>query len=153
MIDTVKAISATQIYLNWTVHAYNLPIRGYNLMYRKLPSSDFNQYTKEKIGIKNTSFVLEGLDNSTEYQIKLEVSTGYGSSTPYIYPQIVKTLDKNPVFVPNISINGFSATSVTIGKFSFFLHHLFSLLKSRHDLLYSDCIQQIPVAFFKLSTV
>ncbi|KAG7296940.1 hypothetical protein JYU34_019837 [Plutella xylostella] len=115
IIDSVKAISASQLFINWTVHAYNLPIKGYNLMYRRLPSSDYNQYTREKIGIKNTSFVMEGLDNSTEYQLKLEVTTTYGSSNPYVYPQIVKTLEKNPIFVPNISINGFSATSVTIG--------------------------------------
>lgn len=115
IVYNVKAIGATQLFINWTVHAYNLPIKAYNLMFRRLPSSDYNQYTREKIGVKNTSFVMEGLDNSTEYQLKLEVTTTYGSSQPYVYPQIVRTLDRDPIFVPNISINGFSATSVTIG--------------------------------------
>lgn len=115
VIDTVIPISASQLYLNWTVRSYNSPIKSYSLMYRRLPSNDFNLYTREKIGVKNTSFVMEGLENATNYQLKLEVATTYGPSKPHIYESTVKTLDEDPIFVPNISINGFSATSVTIG--------------------------------------
>lgn len=115
VIDTVIPISASQLFLNWTVRSYNSPIRFYNLMYRRLPSTDFSLYTREKIGVKNISFVMEGLENSTKYQLKLEVTTMHGQSKPHIYESTVRTLEKDPVFVPNISINGFSATSVTIG--------------------------------------
>ncbi|CAK1546814.1 unnamed protein product [Leptosia nina] len=115
VIDTVIPISASQLFLNWTVRSYNSPIRFYNLMYRKLPSTDFSLYTREKIGVKNISFVMEGLEKSTKYQLKLEVTTMHGQSKPHIYESTVRTLDKDPIFVPNISINGFSATSVTIG--------------------------------------
>ncbi|CAH2099237.1 unnamed protein product [Euphydryas editha] len=115
VIDTVIPISASQLFLNWTVRSYNSPIKTYSLMYRRLPSNDFNLYTREKIGVKNISFVMEGLEKSTNYQLKLEVATTYGPSKPHIYESTVKTLDKDPIFVPNISINGFSATSVTIG--------------------------------------
>ncbi|XP_047540723.1 tyrosine-protein phosphatase 69D isoform X2 [Vanessa atalanta] len=115
VIDTVIPISASQLFLNWTIRSYNSPIKTYSLMYRRLPSNDFSLYTREKIGIKNISFVMEGLENSTKYQLKLEVATTYGPSKPHIYESTVRTLDKDPIFVPNISINGFSATSVTIG--------------------------------------
>ncbi|VVC89464.1 unnamed protein product [Leptidea sinapis] len=115
VIDTVIPISASQLFLNWTIRSYNSPIKSYNLMYRKLPSTDFSLYTREKIGTKNISFVMEGLEKSTNYQLKLEVTTMHGQSKPHIYESTVRTLDKDPIFVPNISINGFSATSVTIG--------------------------------------
>ncbi|CAG9569793.1 unnamed protein product [Danaus chrysippus] len=115
VIDTVIPISASQLFLNWTIRSYNSPIKSYNLMYRKLPSTDFSLYTTEKIRVNNISFVMEGLEKSTKYQLKLEVTTSYGSSKPHIYESIVRTLDKDPIFVPHISINGFSATSVTIG--------------------------------------
>lgn len=115
VIDKVMPISASKLFLNWTVHSYNSPIKFYNLMYLKLPSSDFSLYTRAKIGTKNTSFVMEGLENSTEYRLKLEVTTVFGNSKPHLYDKVVKTLAKDPIFVPNISINGFSATSVTIG--------------------------------------
>ncbi|CAK1595494.1 unnamed protein product [Parnassius mnemosyne] len=115
VIDTVIPISASQLFLNWTIRSYNSPIKSYNLMYRRLPSTDYSLYTREKIGVKNISFVMEGLEKSTSYQLKLEVTTAYGQSKPHVYDTTVKTLDKDPIFVPNISINGFSATSVTIG--------------------------------------
>lgn len=115
VIDTVIPISASQLFLNWTIRSYNSPIKSYNLMYRRLPSTDYGLYTREKIGVKNISFVMEGLEKSTSYQLKLEVATEYGQSKPHVYDTLVKTLDKDPIFIPNISINGFSATSVTIG--------------------------------------
>lgn len=115
VIDTVIPISASQLFLNWTIKSYNADIIGYYLMYRRLPSTNFNQYTQEKIGVKNISFVMEGLEKSTQYQLRLEVATTYGRSKPHTYESTVTTLDKDPIFVPNISINGFSATSVTIG--------------------------------------
>ncbi|CAH2236744.1 jg16982 [Pararge aegeria aegeria] len=115
VVDTVIPISASQLFLNWTIKSYNADITGYYLMYRRLPSTNFNQYTQEKIGVKNISFVMEGLEKSTQYQLRLEVATTYGRSKPHTYESTVTTLDKDPIFVPNISINGFSATSVTIG--------------------------------------
>ncbi|XP_045539804.1 tyrosine-protein phosphatase 69D isoform X1 [Papilio machaon] len=115
VMDTVIPISSSQLFLNWTIRAYNSPIKSYNLMYRRLPSTDYSLYTREKIGVKNISFVMEGLEKSSSYQLKLEVTTTYGQSKPHVYDTIVKTLDKDPIFVPNITINGFSATSVTIG--------------------------------------
>ncbi|CAH0403571.1 unnamed protein product [Chilo suppressalis] len=111
------AINTTQIYMNWTVNTYNSPVESYSLFIRESPSENYNLYTLEKIAPRNTtSFVINGLNKSTEYQVKLEVKTqGWSDTGLWMDPNTVKTLDKEPVFVPKISINGFSATSVTIG--------------------------------------
>jgi protein-tyrosine phosphatase len=113
---TVIPINTTELYINWTVKAYNSPIDSYTLLVRELPSENYNLYIKEKIAPKNTSFVIKGLNKSTAYQLKLEVKTkNWAIKGEWADKNTVKTLDKQPVFVPNISINGFSATSVTIG--------------------------------------
>lgn len=114
-IDTVIAINTSQLYLNWTVNAFNSPVLRYTLMYLRDQIDSGYQMARSKIDPKNTSYVLGDLDNSTAYRIKLEVTTAHGISKPHTYDYVVKTLAKEPIFVPNISINGFSATSVTIG--------------------------------------
>ncbi|KAJ0171133.1 hypothetical protein K1T71_013332 [Dendrolimus kikuchii] len=113
-VDKVIGVNTTQLYLNWTVKNYNLPIEEYQLSYAINKPKETFRYGEKRIGIDNTSFVLDGLNSSTEYRIKLQVRTRYGWSLPI--DGVGKTLDKEPIFVPNISINGFSATSVTIGK-------------------------------------
>lgn len=114
IIETVKAVGANKLYLNWTVHSNNLPLIRYNLMYKDAKDSMFKLYTAESINTENTSFVIDNLENSTEYQLQLEATNSYGSNKNR-YKGVAKTLDKDPVFIPNITINGFSATSVTIG--------------------------------------
>ncbi|KAM3957291.1 protein tyrosine phosphatase 69D [Aphomia sociella] len=115
-IDSVVAINTTQLYVNWTVNSYNLPVQAYYLFKQTNASgeSDGFQLIPVKIGTKNTSFIIDNLKNSTLYNIKLQVNTSMGEAND-IYPNAVKTLDKKPIFVPEISINGFSATSVTLG--------------------------------------
>ncbi|KAL4712464.1 hypothetical protein ACJJTC_007480 [Scirpophaga incertulas] len=112
----VIPINTTQLYINWTVEAYNSPIEKYNLLLREIPNTDYKMYYLEKISPQNKSFVINGLKKSTEYQLKLEVQTAnWTQPGKWLDKNIVQTLDKEPIFVPNISINGFSATSVTIG--------------------------------------
>lgn len=113
-IGKVIGVNVTQLYLNWTVKAYNSHIEDYELSYRINKMNEVYTYSKERIGPSNTSYVLNGLNASTEYLLKMRVKTKYGWSKPSS-EGIGKTLDKEPIFVPNISINGFSATSVTIG--------------------------------------
>ncbi|KAG6443605.1 hypothetical protein O3G_MSEX002936 [Manduca sexta] len=110
MIDKVIGINTTQLFFNWTVKTYNAPINYYVLLTG--PKGGDLRSSAKKIGETNTSFVIDDLKKSTEYVIKLEVNTTHGVSKTQNFG---KTLDKEPIFVPNISINGFSATSVTIG--------------------------------------
>lgn len=113
-IHKVIPINTTQLYINWTVNAFNLPIEDYTLMYLEANDTGYRLHTEPKLDPKNTSFVLGNLSANTTYRIKLEVKTAYGRSKPDSSPSVT-TLAKEPIFVPNISINGFSATSVTIG--------------------------------------
>lgn len=109
-------INTTEIYISWVVHAYNSEIESYMLATRKADNVEWKYYFDEKIHPQNNSFVIRGLNKSTEYQVKLEVKTKNWTTTGvWEDKNQVKTLDKEPVFVPNISIKGFSATSVTIG--------------------------------------
>ncbi|XP_062532625.1 tyrosine-protein phosphatase 69D isoform X2 [Bombyx mori] len=112
-VDKAVAVNTTEVFLNWTVKSYRQKIANYTLMYRVNSSNETFRFCREPIDVNNTSFVLNDLNASTEYQLVLQVTTAYGTSKSKNV--IVRTLDKEPVFVPNISINGFSATSVTIG--------------------------------------
>ncbi|XP_075986976.1 protein tyrosine phosphatase 69D [Anticarsia gemmatalis] len=113
-IDRVIAINTTQLYVNWTVKPYNSKILNYTLAFRPLDGGF--QYSVTKIPQENTSIVMsrDNLKPNTTYVVRLTVETEYGKSNPSISANVT-TLAKEPIFVPNISINGFSATSVTIG--------------------------------------
>lgn len=113
VIDRVIPINTSELYINWTVQAYNSKIQNYALSYALAGNTTY-VHIQQKINIENTSFVINDLEKNTTYKIKLEVQTTYGSSA-HIYPESVTTLAEEPRFKPNISINGFSATSVTIG--------------------------------------
>lgn len=113
VIDTVKAIGANKLFLNWTVHTNNLPAPTYTLKYKTVNNSNY-RFSPKTINSNYTSFILEDLEKLTEYNIVMEVSNSYGSNK-YMYPNTVKTLKEDPDFVPNVTIKGFSATSVTIG--------------------------------------
>lgn len=121
IIENVIPINTTHVYINWTVHAFNSPIKEYQLMYlnQKNKPAGFRHYTvPPKIDAQNTSFLLGGLEKGTNYTFKMQVVTEYGESnkeSPESIYHNVTMLSEDPVFVPNISINGFSATSVTIG--------------------------------------
>ncbi|KAJ8705295.1 hypothetical protein PYW07_011122 [Mythimna separata] len=119
-INNIIPINTTQVYINWTVRAFNSRIKRYYLMYRNAKNNEegFRHYgVPPTIDPQNTSFVLSGLQNDTTYTFKMQVVTEYGESERDSPESImnVTTLSKEPIFVPNISINGFSATSVTIG--------------------------------------
>ncbi|KAH9628233.1 hypothetical protein HF086_006710, partial [Spodoptera exigua] len=121
IIENVIPINTTHVYINWTVHAFNSPIKEYRLMYlnEKNMAAGFRHYTvPPKIDAANTSFLLGGLEKGTTYTFKMQVVTEYDESnrdSPESLYHNVTMLSEDPVFVPNISINGFSATSVTIG--------------------------------------
>lgn len=119
IINNVIPINTTQVYINWTVQAFNSPIKKYYLMYlnQKERDAQYRHYrVPPTIDPQNTSFVLGGLEKSTTYTFKMQVVTEYGESdNKETIFENVTTLSEEPIFRPNISINGFSATSVTIG--------------------------------------
>ncbi|KAJ8707445.1 hypothetical protein PYW08_010697 [Mythimna loreyi] len=114
-INDIVAINTTEVYITWSVQAFNSKIKKYYVMYRNANNKDegFRHYGTPTIDPQNTSFVLSGLQKNTTYTFKMQVVTEYGESERD--EKNVTTMFKEPIFVPNISINGFSATSVTIG--------------------------------------
>ncbi|KAI5639999.1 fibronectin type III domain-containing protein [Phthorimaea operculella] len=112
-LGTVLGISRDKIYLNWTVMPANSRIVRYDLWKN---SDNKNWNGGGRVEANATSFVITGLEPNTTYTLRLNVRTEHGNNDKQPPPQAnATTLIEDPVFVPNISINGFSATSVTIG--------------------------------------
>ncbi|XP_052753024.1 tyrosine-protein phosphatase 69D isoform X2 [Galleria mellonella] len=116
-INSVVPINTTQLYINWTVHSYNLPVDAYYLYIKEVKATngtDGFELLPVKIDIRNTSYIIKNLTKSATYKVKLHVKTRMGEANDN-FTDAVTTLDKEPMFIPEISINGFSATSVTLG--------------------------------------
>ncbi|XP_063370268.1 tyrosine-protein phosphatase 69D [Cydia amplana] len=107
-----KPVSSSAIYLNWTVKQYNSDIKRYELRYKNTTETDYH-FSPTSINKTANFYVLGGLAKNTTYELKLKVETGAGSNHDEI--SNLTTLPKDPDFVPNISINGFTARSMTIG--------------------------------------
>lgn len=113
-IDYVKAVGANRIFLNWTINDGNDPVSQYFVQYLK-DDSNTSFYYNHAIDGRNVSYVLENFDANTQYQIKIIAKNSIGSSPTYTYPQRVRTLATDPVFIPKISVKGNSHSTITIG--------------------------------------
>lgn len=113
-LDFVKAVGSSQIFLNWTVNNGNSPIKQYYMQFRKDVDSNFYHY-KTPISGKNTSCVLDNFEPDTSYQLRISAQNAIGSSPAYTYPQQVRTLKFDPVFVPVIEVKGNTVDTITIG--------------------------------------
>ncbi|XP_063630196.1 tyrosine-protein phosphatase 69D [Cydia splendana] len=111
-ITFAKPVSSSAIYLNWTVKQYNSDIKRYELRYKNTTETDYH-FSPTSINKTANFYVLGGLAKNTTYALKLKVETGAGSNHDEV--SNLTTLPKDPDFVPNISINGFTARSMTIG--------------------------------------
>lgn len=113
-LDFVKAVGSSQIFLNWTVNNGNSPIKQYYLQFMKEGDSNFYHY-KTPISGKNTSCVLDNFEPDTAYQLRISAQNAIGTSPAYTYPQQVRTLKFDPVFVPVIEVKGNTIDTITIG--------------------------------------
>lgn len=113
-LDFVKAVGSRQIFLNWTVNNGNSPIKQYYVQYLKEGESTFNYYNTSING-KNTSYVLNNFEPNTSYQLKIVAQNTIGVSPAYTYPQSIRTLEFDPVFVPIIEVKGNTIDTITIG--------------------------------------
>ncbi|XP_015176074.1 PREDICTED: tyrosine-protein phosphatase 69D [Polistes dominula] len=112
-IDFIKAVGAGSIFLNWTVDDGNEPIKEYLIRHMKNGTDSF-QFYKEQIGGSISSYVLKYFENGTAYKIGISAHNAVGSSHIQVYPQWVTTLEKDPVFIPKVSVNGVTENSITI---------------------------------------
>lgn len=111
-IDFIKAIGTNKIYLNWTVNDGNDKDNlHYTIQYKS--TKDWFYY-QEKIKGNQRSIVLKDmLNNDTEYTVKIMATNSQGDSH-YSTSHPVKLLRENPVFVPEIKLNGLTFNSITI---------------------------------------
>lgn len=113
-LDFVKAVGDRQIFVNWTVNDGNEPISKFYVQYMKEGMSTFTYYNHDIDG-KNHSYVLGGFEPNTNYQLKIGAKNRIGMGPIYTYPQTVRTLDKDPVFIPQIGVKGNTHSTITIG--------------------------------------
>ncbi|XP_011297066.1 tyrosine-protein phosphatase 69D isoform X2 [Fopius arisanus] len=113
-IDFIKAVGASKIFLNWTVNDGNKPIKKYSMRFQK-KGQEGRQFYSKSVGGENTNFVLQGFEKSTEYQLSISAINEVGESQVYHDNRWIKTLDADPIFVPNVSVKGFTESSITVG--------------------------------------
>ncbi|XP_043266767.1 tyrosine-protein phosphatase 69D isoform X2 [Venturia canescens] len=113
-IDFMKAVGAHMIYLNWTVNDGNEPIKEYLIQHMPNGTDQWHFYRGE-IGGGNLSYVLKGLEKGTAYQLRISAVNAIGRSQIQTDPRWITTLSEDPVFIPTVSVNGFTDRSITIG--------------------------------------
>lgn len=114
-LDFVKAVGSSQIFLNWTVNNGNSPIKQYYVQYLKEGETTFNYYNTSINGKNTSSYVLNNFEPNTSYQLKIVAQNAIGVSPAYTYPQSIRTLEFDPVFVPVIEVKGNTIDTITIG--------------------------------------
>ncbi|XP_037935932.1 tyrosine-protein phosphatase 69D isoform X2 [Teleopsis dalmanni] len=113
-IDYVKAVGASRIYLNWTLNDGNDPIQKFFIQYMQDGSPIFDFYD-HIIGGKNTSYVLENFIPNSSYLLRLSAKNSIGEGVPHQYPQSIRTLQEDPIFIPKVKTTGSTSSTITIG--------------------------------------
>uniref|UniRef100_A0A1A9VMX8 protein-tyrosine-phosphatase n=1 Tax=Glossina austeni TaxID=7395 RepID=A0A1A9VMX8_GLOAU len=113
-IDYVKAVGESKIYLNWTVNDGNDPIQKYFIQYTEEGNPTFTYY-KDVIGGGNMSYILENFLPNTSYILRITAKNSIGDGLTYQYPGLVTTLEKDPIFIPQVKTTGSTASTITIG--------------------------------------
>lgn len=113
-LDYVAAVGAKSIFVNWTVNDGNEPVTKYFVQYMK-EGSNTSTYYNHDIDGKNHSYVLDTFEPNTNYQLKIAAKNKIGLGPTYTHPLWVRTLEKDPVFIPEIGVKGNTHTTITIG--------------------------------------
>lgn len=73
------------------------------------------QYTRDRVDNTTTSIVLDKLNSSTKYSLKISAKNTIGSGPVTEWAPLVQTLKEDPVFIPTVEVKGNSHTTITIG--------------------------------------
>ncbi len=143
-IEYVRAVAKDALYLNWTVADWNSPVTDYFLsvrmfflifflmweiiiliflssplfyytQYRQEGESAWVYFISEKIDPSVNSFVMRGLEPDSEYHLKLAAKNRFGMGEFDLFHRHVRTLDFDPVFVPEVRVKGLTWNSISIG--------------------------------------
>lgn len=104
-LDYVQAVGASKIFVNWTVNDGNAPVKQYFVQYQKEGVATYTYYNHAIDG-KNLSYVLENFDPDSVYHLKIAAQNSINMGPTYTYPLSIRTLDKDPVFIPEIGVKG-----------------------------------------------
>lgn len=104
-LDYVQAVGASKIFVNWTVNDGNAPVKQYFVQYQKEGVATYTYYNHVIDG-KNLSYVLENFEPNTVYRLKIVAQNSIGMGPTYMYPTPIRTLDKDPAFIPEIDVKG-----------------------------------------------
>lgn len=113
-LDFVKAVGANQIFLNWTTNDGNAPVKQYFVQFMKEGDTTFHYYNHAIDG-KNQSYVLSNFKPMTNYKLRIVAQNEKGMGPTYTHSQWVRTLETDPVFVPEIGVKGNTHSTITIG--------------------------------------
>lgn len=113
-IDLVKAVGATVLYFNWTVNDGNDPVKEFYPQYKKNGTNEWVYYP-ERVGGGNTSFLLQNLNKNTMYQVGISARNSIGRGEVDTHNEWVSTLEKDPTFVPEVTVKGTTSNSVSLG--------------------------------------
>lgn len=58
-------------------------------------------FTRERVKVTNTSYVIKNLDADTSYKVKINAANANGPSKDYTYPDYVHTLKKGKLVLKN----------------------------------------------------
>lgn len=104
-LDFVKSVGANKIFANWTVNDGNAPVKQYFVQFSREGETTFVYYDHVIDG-KNQSYVLDNFKPNTVYRLKIAAQNSIGMGPTYTYPQPIRTLEKDPVFIPEIGVKG-----------------------------------------------
>lgn len=114
-IEQIIPVSSTKLFLNWTIVSWNLPVKEYFLHFRGEGENAWEYHQVSEISPDSTSFLMSNLTENKSYLIKLAASNELGTGEFFTFDRPVKTLDFDPVFIPEISIKGITKNSISVG--------------------------------------
>lgn len=114
-LDYVQAVGASKIFVNWTVNDGNAPVKQYFVQFQKEGAATYTYYNHAIDG-KNLSYVLENFEPNSVYRLKIGAQNSINMGPTYTYPLPIRTLDKDPVFTPQIGVKGIDWPLIIVFK-------------------------------------
>lgn len=152
-LDIVKPIGINKIFLNWTVNDGNSPNDlKYIIQYKSEDEKEWVYY-QAKINSSSRSLVLNVKNNtltsgknSSMYTVRIMAENSQGSSQ-YSTSSLVRMLDEEPIFIPEVTAPGATTNSINIkwtsppNKFKDHIHYYNLILRAYNSSQKFEAIQ------------
>ena len=96
--------------------------------FREDGTNEWRYHIDSEIDSYSTSYLMSNLTSDKSYSIKMAAKNNVGTGKFNEYHENVKTLDFDPVFIPDVSIKGITKNSISVGwndppeKFREYIH-------------------------------